>query len=72
MRKKELPGAIRFFCSGERFWDSEPIYARFREFSREEVNDAIEALVELGALRATIKRRKLVDGTIRTISDIRG
>lgn len=72
MTKNELPGAIRFFCSGAQFWDAEPIYARFREFSREEVNAAIEVLVNLGALQATVKRRQLLDGAIRTISDIRG
>ena len=72
MTNDKLPGAIAFFCSGEYFASADPIYARFREFTPNVIDDVIEKLVAAGKLQATINYQDLIDGQIRTISHIRG
>ena len=72
MTNDELKGAIALFCAGDSYPTAEPIYTRFRELSKDEVDDVLEDLVAIGKIEATIVRQNFKDGQLRTITNIRG
>lgn len=72
MTKDELISEIALFCAGESYSTAEPIYTRFMELSKDDVDDALEDLMVIGKIEATIVRQDLMDGQLRTITNIRG